>query len=96
LATLQKHSWIPADLSQEFHTYAAYWDSTTIIYYVDGREIDRKTHVKANYPAVMILSSTIMGWAGPITDKIDGTEMLVDWVRSYQLPPPQVAAGSTQ
>lgn len=76
---------VSVDLSQEYHTYSVLWNPTTVIYYMDGREVDRKTHAKANDEGLMILSSSVMGWAGPVTDKIHGTTMLVDWVRSYKL-----------
>lgn len=83
MATIQKQQRLNVDLSQDYHTFSVSWNPTTIIYYVDGVEVDRKTHAKANDTAVMILSSAVMGWAGPVTDRINGSVMLVDWVRSY-------------
>lgn len=85
LQTIMKSQRVAVDLSQEYHTYSVSWNPTTVVYYMDGREVDRKSHTKANDEGLMILSSSVMGWAGPVTDKIHGTTMLVDWVRSYKL-----------
>jgi hypothetical protein len=35
-------------------------------------------------PAPVYLSEAIINWAGEVTDSIDGTSMVVDWVRVYQ------------
>jgi beta-glucanase (GH16 family) len=86
MQTVMKQQWVGFDFSQEFHTFSVNWGPSTIIYYLDGKEIDRKPHVKANDPGLMILSSSVMGWAGPITDKIHGKVMTVDWVRAYVMP----------
>lgn len=86
LPTNQLRQPVAFDMSIEYHTFSVLWDESSIVYYVDGREVDRKSHVKAIEPAVMILSSSIMGWAGPVTDRINGTVMLVDWVRAYVKP----------
>jgi hypothetical protein len=36
-------------------------------------------------PAPIYLSEAIIAWAGAVTDAIDGTSMVVDWVKVYQL-----------
>ena len=72
------------DLSQEFHVYALEWTERELLWYFDGKEIRRETNSICHREAPVLLSSAIMKWAGPVTDKIDGTAMEVDYVRVYQ------------
>lgn len=73
-----------ADLSLDFHTYAAEWSKDQIIFYFDGREIGRKPNVKAHAPGPVMFSTAVFGsWAGPLTDALDGKSMDVDWVRVW-------------
>ncbi len=44
----------------------------------------RETNAICHSQAPVLLSSAVMKWAGPVTDKIDGTAMEVDYVRVYQ------------
>ncbi len=84
--SLPKSSRAGIDMSLDFHTYAASWNEREIVFYLDGREIDRKPNTKANLECVVLLSTAVVGWAGPVTDRINGTSMLVDWVRVYAKP----------
>ena len=72
------------DLSQDFHTYGLEWTETELIYYFDGKEIERKTHVNSHLPVTPWLSTAVLNWAGTIGDEADGTSMDVDWVRVYR------------
>ena len=72
------------DLSAGFHTYACLWDPQQIIFYMDGKEVSRKRHVKANDSVPAILSTAVISWAGtPHTENLNGKSMDVDWVRVY-------------
>lgn len=86
MESLPKSSRAGVDMSLDFHTYAASWNEREIVFFLDGREVDRKPNTKANLECVVILSSAVVGWAGPVTARIDGTSMLVDWVRVYAKP----------
>jgi len=72
------------DLSKEFHTYGLLWNQKELIWYFDGKEIRRELNTFCNGEANIWLSSAIAGWAGPVSDKIDGTAMKVDYVRVYE------------
>lgn len=72
------------DLAKEFHVYGFEWNAKELVWYFDGREIRREPNSVAHGPAPVWLSSAIIKWAGPVTDKIDGTSMDVDYVRVYQ------------
>lgn len=72
------------DLSQEFHVYALEWKANELIWFFDGKELRRETNSICHKPAPVWLSSAIIKWAGPVTEKIDGTAMEVDYVRIYE------------
>lgn len=72
------------DLSQAFHVYGLEWSENALVWLFDGAEIRRETNAICHSQAPVLLSSAIMKWAGPVTDKIDGTAMEVDYVRIYQ------------
>ena len=74
----------PEDLSRGFHIYGALWTEQEIVFYWDGREIDRKPNTKAVLESPVIFSTAVFPWAGPITDRLDGTSMDVDWVRVWR------------
>lgn len=72
------------DLSKDFHVYAVEWNEKEIIFYFDGREIARKSQIKAHIESPVMFSTAVLHWAGPITDALDGKSMDVDWVRVYR------------
>ncbi len=82
------------DLSQEYHVYGLLWTEKEHIFYVDGKEIRRESNPVSiegkrfeNYGKTQVMFSLAIlqqGWAGPVTDAIDGTSMKVDWVRYYK------------
>ena len=73
------------DLSQEFHIYGLKWTPDSLFYYFDGEIIRSIENEICQSPAPVYLSEAIISWAGKVTDSIDGTSMVVDWVRIYQL-----------
>ncbi|MBN2450541.1 MAG: family 16 glycosylhydrolase [Lentisphaeria bacterium] len=72
------------NLANEFHTYALEWTEDELVYFFDGQEIRRQAHDICRGEAHVFLSLAVMGWAGPVTDAIDGTSMDVDYVRVWQ------------
>lgn len=74
------------DLSQDYHTYSLLWTPEEIIFYFDGKELRREKNEFSHYPAPVFLSSAVIHWAGPVTDRIAGTSMEVDYVRIWQGP----------
>lgn len=72
------------DFSETFHTYGCEWNENEIIFYFDGKEIRREKNEFAHIKAPIWLSLAIIKWDGPLTDKVDGTSMKVDYVRYYQ------------
>ncbi len=77
----------PPDLGNSFHVYGLEWNEKELIYYFDGREIRRIDNEICHGESPVRLSLAIIPWAGPVTDKIDGKSMDVDWVRMWQRIP---------
>ncbi|MEI6647323.1 MAG: family 16 glycosylhydrolase [bacterium] len=76
------------DLSLDFHIYGCLWNEKEIVYFLDGQEIDRKPNTKAQWESPVLFSTAVFTWAGPVTDKLDGKSMDVDWVRVWRLRAP--------
>jgi beta-glucanase (GH16 family) len=74
------------DMSANYHTYSVLWTPEEIIFYFDGKELRREKNEFAHLPAPVFLSSAVIHWSGPVTDRIDGTSMDVDYVRIWQGP----------
>lgn len=72
------------NLANEFHTYALDWSKDSLIYSFDGKVMRRIKNDICHSPAPIYLSEAIIAWAGAVTDAIDGTSMVVDWVKVYQ------------
>ena len=72
------------DLSKDFHTYALEWSKEELIWFFDGKEIRRYPNKYCHKEAAVYLSGAIADWVGTVTDQIDGTSMIVDWVKVYQ------------
>lgn len=84
LPSLSK-AWRPRlDLGRDFHTYAVLWGEEEIVFFFDGKEVDRKPNTKASLPGPVMFSTAVFRWAGPITDALDGKSMDVDWVRIWR------------
>lgn len=83
LASLSKAWRAPVDLSKDFHVYGCLWTEKEVVYFWDGREIDRKPNTQARRPGPVIFSTAIFPWAGSITDALHETSMDVDWVRIW-------------
>ena len=83
----------PFDLSHDFHLYAWEWDTNGVAFYLDGEVTGRKTWASStNYPHYfplniglpLIITGSQLG-SGPLNiERMDGSEVDVDWVRVYQ------------
>ena len=72
------------DLSSDYHVYGLEWTARELIYYFDGQVVDRKP-VDSDAPeCAVFLSTAVANWAGPVTKHLDGSAMLIDWVRVYR------------
>lgn len=76
---------IDKNLSTDFHVFGLEWSRDTLKFYLDGRLIRSEKNKVCTASAKLVLGTAILDWAGPITDSIDGTHMMVDYVRYYKL-----------
>lgn len=75
------------DLSKEYATYGLLWTPEELVFYLDGKEFRREPNNFCHHPAPVFLSLAVIHWAGPVTDQIDGTSQIIDYVRIWQKPP---------
>ncbi len=68
----------------QFHTYAGYWDHEKIIFFYDGREIDRYYKDFGCNQNLIIGVGMGGGFAGSIDDSALPSRMEVDYVRVYK------------
>ncbi len=73
------------DLSKDFHTYGFEWSKDELVFYFDGKELRRLKNDIFHEGMYLFFSTAILLWAGDgeIPPTVDGTEMVVDWVRFY-------------
>ncbi|XPF92572.1 family 16 glycosylhydrolase [Colwellia sp. RE-S-Sl-9] len=72
------------NFAEQYHTYGLEWNEDELIFYFDGEEIRREKNEIAHSLTPIWLSLAIIKWDGPVTDKIDGTSMKVDYVRYFK------------
>ncbi|WP_158970575.1 family 16 glycosylhydrolase [Paraglaciecola sp. L3A3] len=75
------------NFAEQYHTYGLEWNEDELIFYFDGEEIRREKNDIAHSLTPIWLSLAIIKWDGPVTDKIDGTSMKVDYVRYFKAKP---------
>jgi beta-glucanase (GH16 family) len=69
----------------DFHVYGVRWTQDAIQWYVDGTKVREQSGHPCHAPlAVRLSTAVVKGFMGAVTDKINGTEMQVDYVRVYQ------------
>lgn len=73
------------NLSEDFHVYGLEWTPKQLKYYFDGRLVRVEENKVCKSTAKLVLGSAVLNWAGTVTDSIDGTEMVVDYVRYFKL-----------
>lgn len=73
-------------VSQGFHTYSVWWTPTEYVFYVDGVETWRTSAGGVcQAPLYIKLSDEIASWLGDISKAKLPDELLVDYVRVYDL-----------
>lgn len=71
------------NFSRDYITVGLLWTEKELVWFFNGREIRREPNTFCHRPSPVWLSSAVFRWAGEVTDKIDGTQMEVDYVRVY-------------
>jgi beta-glucanase (GH16 family) len=72
------------NFARDFHTYGLEWNEHELVFHFNGKPIRREKNAFCHSESPVWLSLAIIGWAGKISDAIDGTFMEVDYVRIYQ------------
>jgi hypothetical protein len=75
----------------EWHTYAALWTRSEIVWFVDEREVARCPTFESTWQEMFLILGLGKGGVngGPAPpDGVDMIEMLVDWVRVWEKPRP--------
>lgn len=72
------------NLYDKYHIYGLNWQKDKIEFYVDGVLVRTEKNLFCYDYANIALSTAVMKWGGNITNKIDGTAMVVDYVRVYK------------
>lgn len=71
-----------------FHTFGVWWSPEEYVFYVDGKETWRtKGGGPSEVPEYILLSDEIGKWAGDISKARLPDDVLVDYVRVYDLVP---------
>jgi beta-glucanase (GH16 family) len=75
-----------ADYATKYHTYGLEWSEDYFKWYLDGELYHTQRNDVCFREVNILLSMAILNQdiAGPVTDKIDGTSMKVDYVRYYR------------
>jgi len=72
------------DLSLDYHLYGLLWTPEQLTWLMDGKVIHAEPASQVRGKMKLLLSTAVLPWAGTASDKLDGTSMDVDWVRTYQ------------
>lgn len=72
------------DLSKAYHIYGIDWNEYTIDFYFDGELQWSVNNTVCNHIGPMSLGTAVIPWAGEITESIDNTRMMVDYVRYWK------------
>ena len=75
-----------SNFGKEYHTYGVAWDKDYFKFYFDGKLYETRRNIVCFSETNILLSLAILkaSYAGPITDKLDGTSMKIDYVRYYK------------
>ncbi len=91
-------SYVGADFSADFHTFAVDWEADHVIWYVDG--VERFRHTGDGVPQVemYIIANLAIGgtWPGaPDSTTVFPTTYAIDYVRAYAKVPGDAGAGGS-
>ncbi len=74
----------PQDLATEMNIFHLEWDAKQLQFGCNGEIVRKAENKYCKNPVRMYLSLAVLDFAGEVTDAIDGTEMVVDWVKVYE------------
>ena len=74
----------PQDLATEMNIFHLEWDAKQLQFGCNGTIVRKAENKYCKNPTIMYLSLAVLDFAGEVTDAIDGTEMVVDWVKVYE------------
>jgi hypothetical protein len=83
-ATETKHMEFPFDFTRDFHVYALEWTPDQLIWYVDGKEVQRSNNVpKTPFFLRLALFEGDIIWRGPVDSSHYPADFDIDYVRVY-------------
>lgn len=68
-----------------FNTYAVAWSKEEIIYYINDIPVRQEKNLGVDVPLKIILNLAINPWSTDETTEVEPGEMVIDYVRVYQL-----------
>lgn len=83
-------TYLAADGSERFHTYGLLWlpgrngRGADLTWFIDGKAVNRTSCKECVLPTRINLSTAVLAMSRP-SQELDGSSMIVDWVRTYQL-----------
>lgn len=79
---------IPRD-AQGYATYAVWWTPEFIRWYWNGQLVRERPNPGCHRPLAVRMSAAVMRstYWGTVDDRLNGTALVVDYVRVYQAPP---------
>lgn len=84
--SVYNYQWMTDDYRKGYHIFALEWTEDEMIWYVDGREIRRRSTTYSDQPMQVYLSTAIMNDSTEeeLLKDVDGSAMEVEYVRVYQ------------
>jgi len=83
--TLSNHCYDVDNLSKDYHIYGLLWAVDSLKFFLDGRQVWSIQNSCCFQPANMVLGTAVLkNTKKEITDDIDGTSMIVDYVRVWR------------
>lgn len=79
-----KQYYVSPNLYDRFHIFGLEWDQQYLKFYIDGNLVRTEKNTCCFDPALMVLGTAVMNWAGKVTNSIDKTFMIVDYVRVFK------------
>ena len=83
-----KTTYVDFDFWADFHTYALEWNENELIWYLDGKEVFRRTNdVFKRGLHIMLDCEVMLGWDGGLPDVSElPAEFQIDYLRVWQKP----------
>lgn len=74
---------VKPNLYSSYHIFGLDWSQDSLKFYIDGMLVRSEKKTCCFDAAPVILGTAVMTWAGKVTNKNHGTNMLVDYVRVF-------------